>query len=144
LAAPKLRELREAMIGSSTVRNDAPLVDPRWGPTCSTFLKAVAQHPSKASSTYYLRNHLQYFDGLFRSLRELDRVLASGGPCVLVLQDSHYKEIRNDLPTIVSEMGQTLGWSVTHKHHYESTRHLGRVHRKVAATETALILRTAS
>jgi hypothetical protein len=144
LTAPELRQLREAMIGSSTVRDDAPLADPRWGPTCSTFLKAVGQHPSKASPTYYRRNHLQYFDGLFRSLCELDRVLTPGAPCVLVVQDSHYKEVHNDLPTIVGEMGQALGWSVMERHDYPSTRHLGRVHRDTRATESALVLKTAS
>ncbi len=137
-----LRDLRETMIGSSTVRADKPTPDPLWGKTCKNFLAAVKRHSSKASSTYYLRNHLQYFDGLFSSLRELNRVLKPGAPCVLVVQDSHYKDIHNDLPTITSEMARSLGWQVVDQHRYESTRHLGRVHRKTRAIETALVLRT--
>jgi len=136
-----LRELREAMIGSSTVRADEPAIDSNWGRTCKTFLTAVKRHSSKASATYYLRNHLQYFDGLFRSLRELDRVLKPGAPCVLVVQDSRYKEIHNDLPTIVVEMAESVGWNVADRHNYESTRHIGRVHRKTKATESALLFR---
>jgi SAM-dependent methyltransferase len=139
-----LRELREAMIGSSTVRADEPNIDSRWGKTCRNFLTTIKRHRSKASATYYLRNHLQYFDGLFRSLRELDRVLRPGAPCVLVVQDSHYKEIHNDLPTITIEMTRSLGWELGEDHRYQSTRHVGRLHRGTQAIEAALILRTAS
>jgi tRNA G10 N-methylase Trm11 len=139
-----LRQLRETMIGSSTVRTDEPPADPRWGNTCRRLLTAIRRHSSKASATYYLRNHLQYFDGLFRSLCELDRVLRPGAPCVLVVQDSHYKDIHNDLPTITTEMTQSLGWEMAQRHRYESTRHLGRVHGTTNAIETALLLRTAT
>lgn len=139
-----LRALRETMIGSSTVRADEPTADTGWGKTCKRFLMAVKRHNSKASATYYLRNHLQYFDGLFRSLCELDRVLKPNAPCVLVVQDSHYKEVHNDLPRITSEMAMTLGWQVLERHQYEATRYLGRIHRKAEATETVLMLRTAS
>jgi SAM-dependent methyltransferase len=151
LTYDQLRALREAMIGSSTVRRDAPDVHSLWGTTCRTFLTRVSRHPSKASSTYYLRNHLQYFDGLFRSLREADRVLTPGAPCVLVVQDSHYKDVHNDLPTIVQEMGEGLGWHVVQRHDYRSTRHMRRVHSKAqsyrrvsSATESVLVLETAS
>jgi SAM-dependent methyltransferase len=144
LEEAEYRELRETMIGSSTVRADEPAIDRRWGKMCRNFLTAVKRHRSKASATYYLRNHLQYFDGLFRSLCELDRVLRPGAPCVLVVQDSHYKDIHNDLPTIVTEMTRSLGWELDEGHRYESTRHLGRVHRRIKAIETALLLRTAS
>lgn len=138
------------MIGSSTVRSDSPVLDTRWGETCSSFLKAVAAHRSKASASYYYRNHLQYFDGLFRSLMEVNRVLESGAPCVLVVQDSFYKEIHNDLAAVVVEMGHAFGWQLSDRHDYPSTRHMGRAHpgtktygRSAKAVESVLILRTA-
>jgi hypothetical protein len=139
------------MIGSSTVRKDEPIVDFTWGATCASFLARVAKHPSKASATYYLRNHLQYFDGLARSLRELDRVLVPASPCVLVVQSSHYKGVRNDLPTMVSEMGGAQGWTLVERHNYDSSRHMARVHprareyrRLTKAIESVLVFRTAA
>jgi hypothetical protein len=40
---------------------------------------------------------------------ELRRVTASSGQVILVVQDSYYKEIHNDLPRIVTEMGEAAG-----------------------------------
>jgi hypothetical protein len=151
LSQIQFRELREAMIGSSTVAKGAPAIDPAWGATCANFLDAVAGHPSKASATYYLRNHLQYFDKLSRSLKEIDRILASRAPCVLVVQDSHYKELHNDLPAIVLEMASALGWSPVDRHDYRSKRHMGRVHQAAKkyrvvteATESVLVFTSAA
>lgn len=147
----QLRELREAMMGSSTVSADSPTIDPGWGQTCATFLGEVAAHPSKASGTYYLRNHLQYFDKLSRSLTEIDRVLAPGAACFLVVQDSHYKELHNDLAAVVVEMAGALGWTDVDRHDYLSKRHMGRVHRTAKqyravteATESVLVFTTAA
>src|SRR5207247_10181768 len=136
-----LRALRAALLGSSTVLRDEAAIDSDWVKTGRIFLTALKRHGSKASATYYLRIHRQYFDGLVRSLRELDRVLRLGAPCVLVVQDSRYKEIHNDLPTIATEMAKSVGWRVADRHDYQSTRHIGRVHRKTAATESALLFR---
>src|SRR5262249_55396125 len=54
-------ELRRRLIGTSTVPKLAPPATPEWGPTCNGFLERVESHPSKASKTYYLKSHLQYF-----------------------------------------------------------------------------------
>jgi hypothetical protein len=143
------RELRAKMIGSSMVTHKEPEPTFMWGSRCCRFLERVATHPSKASATYYLRNHLQYFDGIVRSLAELDRILVRGAPCVLVIQDSYYKDIHNNLPAIVEEMGQALGWSLVARYNYLSKRHMGRVNRYAAqfyrpraAAESVLIFET--
>jgi hypothetical protein len=78
-----------------------------WGPTCLEFLERVHDHPSKASSGYYYKSHCQYFDSLYKSLGEVGRVLTKGGLAALVVQNSHYKEVLNDLPQICIEMGES-------------------------------------
>ena len=145
-----VRQLRDQMIGTSTIHRGGLHIDPTWGVTCAKFLKAIEDHPSKASRTYYLKNHKQYFHGIASSLREINRVLRPGAPCILVVQDSYYKECHNDLPTIVSEMGESLGWNCTARHDYTPSHHLGRINKKsrmyrshMTAVESALIFTTA-
>lgn len=105
-----LRLLRESMIGSPTINSEATIIDSRWGRTCINFLKKVKSHPAKASASYYYKNHLQYFEGIYASLAEANRVLKNKGTCVLVVQDSYYKDVHNNLPQIIREMAITFGW----------------------------------
>jgi hypothetical protein len=104
-----IRQLREEMIGTPTIHKTQEYDSEGWGTTCSRFLSAVEHHSSKASSTYYLKYYRQYFASAFASLREIDRVLKKSGTCLLVVQDSCYKEVPNDLPRVFSEMAEGLG-----------------------------------
>ncbi len=97
-------QLRRALMGTSTVPKTAPETNELWGPTCLKFLKDVRTHGSKASATYYTKNHLAYFDALYKALSELRRVTRPGGMCFIVVQDSYYKNIHNDLQQIIVEM----------------------------------------
>lgn len=106
-----LRELREGMIGAPTVSKAQFGRSEAWGTTCNEFLDRVQGHSSRASSTHYFKGFLQYFTGIFDSLKEIDRTLRPDGRCVFVVQDSYYKEVHNDLPVIFSEMGEILGWT---------------------------------
>jgi DNA methylase len=109
--AEEVDALRDRTMGTSTVRQDKTTsYSEKWGPCCSGFLDQVRKHPSKASSTYYLKNFLQYFDDLWRSLGEIDRCTKPRGRVVIVVQDSYYKGIRTDLAQIVKEMGESFGW----------------------------------
>ena len=72
-------------MGTSTVGLSNHSVDPLWGKTCVRFLKRLYRHGSKASKTYYFKNHLQYFASLFKSIREISRVLKRRGKCVIVM-----------------------------------------------------------
>jgi len=114
------RHLREMMIGTPTIVKNQPCngarlnneSDTSWGPTCARFLSTVENHSSKASSTYYLKYYRQYFASVFSSLREIDRVLKKTAPCVIVVQDSYYKEVPNNLPRVFIEMTTHLGWTL--------------------------------
>lgn len=114
--------LRRSLTGTSTVERVSGEIDPRWGPKCVTFLHDVYSHESRASKTYYYKNHLQYFRSIHRSLGEVSRVLAHGSPCVLVVQNSYYKEKFNDVAGIVSEMGEGLKLSLQRREDFSSGR----------------------
>lgn len=140
-----LRSLREKMIGTAVIAKSTPERSAEWGPTCNSFLDQMTAHSSKASKSYYLKNHLQYFDSLHRSVVELDRVLRSSGQAIMVVQDSFYKDIRNDLPQIAVEMGKSVGWSLVARADFSSIRNMGQVNpsaksyrQKTPAVESAL------
>ncbi len=103
------RALGRQMIGSTQVPIGTIEVDDAWGETCQRFLDALKAHPSKASAGYYYRTHLDYFDKMSRSMARLAIGLKTGGRAVLVVQDSYYKDIHNDLPTIIAQMSAHHG-----------------------------------
>lgn len=126
----EFRDLREALLGSATVSQRKPELDSAWGKTCNAFLDRVRQHPSKASSTYYYKNHVAYFRGLFLSLCEIARVLKQGAALMIVVQDSYYKEIHNDLPTITSEMSESAGLILKARSDFATSLSMARLNQK--------------
>lgn len=114
--------LRRCLTGTSTVERTAVPVDKKWGDTCVNFLDSLYSHPSRASKGYYFKNHLQYFGSLSRSLGEIARVLKPGKLCFLVVQDSHYKEIHNDVPLIASEMANAFGLKIARREDFRTSR----------------------
>lgn len=119
-----LREVRDKMIGTTTIRAAQPTARESWGPTCLRLLEAIRDHGSYASASYYLKTHQQYFHDIDLSLAELNRCLVSGGEAVIVVQDSYYKDVRNDVPAIVSEMCAEVGWSLVKRVDFPVTRNL--------------------
>lgn len=107
----QFRQLRESMIGTPTMVNKHPATEPALGASAAQFIMRVSNHNSKASGGYYRKYFLQYFSGMYASLMELKRVVKPGGLCTLVLQDSYYKEIHNDLALHLVEMAIGLGWA---------------------------------
>lgn len=143
-----LPELRRSLLGTSTVPAVAPEPTADWGVTCTSFLESLWKHPSKASRTYYWKNHTQYFGTLYQSLGEIARVCRRRATCVLVVQDSYYKNIHNDLPQISKEMVENLGLSLIHRQDFSSAAGMGNVNPRVrvyrsstTATESVLVFR---
>lgn len=138
------RALGRQMIGSTQVPKGNIEINEGWGETCLSFLAALKAHPSKASGSYYYRTHLDYFDKMNRSMQRLAVGLKPGGRAVLVVQDSYYKDIHNDLPTIITEIGArhglTLGQSKGFHLRSMSDIHPGRqtYMRPSGATESVL------
>jgi len=153
-SAGKFKDLRTALLGSTlTRRSKGKAATPgqeAWGPCCGRFLRHVANHPSKASSTYYSAGFRQYFAGLWSSIGELERVLQPGGAAYLVVQDSSYKGYRADLQQIVTEMSSAKALTLAHRVDFRHTTRAAAnprsmKYRSVAdATESVLVLRKGS
>lgn len=101
--------LRRTLMGTTTVPSLLGVAQDRWGVECCKFLDRVRSHPSRASSGYYYKSHVQYFADLYLSIGEIHRVLKPGGRAYVVVQDSQYKEVHNDLATIVEQMSVSQG-----------------------------------
>jgi hypothetical protein len=112
------KELARQMIGSICVPSHEIAPSKTWGKTCNAFLKSLRGHNSKASAGYYYRTHLDYFEKMSRSLSILSSALKKNGAAVLVVQDSYYKEIHNDLPKIICEMSEHAGFTLTRVEEY--------------------------
>lgn len=141
-----LTELRNKMIGTPTIIKEPIEIKKEWGTFANTFLKLVAEHESKASRSYYYKVYLQYFNSMYNSIKEINRVMKGGSYCILVVQDSYYKDILIDLSTIFSEMGESLSWRVENKISYQNKRTLASIHQDTrkyrkssAVSESALI-----
>jgi DNA modification methylase len=124
-------ELRRKLIGTTTVPVTAPEIVDEWGPACTSFLAKMAAHKSHASATYYLKNHLQYFASVHQSLREVSRTLKPTGICVLVVQDSHYKDIHTNLPAIITEMSGSHGLALKQSVHFRHEQTMAAVNPRV-------------
>lgn len=109
MTATTVEDLGRAMIGSTRVPITQVRKSPAFGGTCLAFLEQLRRHPSKASSGYYYRTHVDYFRKMVGSLRNAASSLSADGGAILVVQDSHYKEIHNDLPTIITEIAAGAG-----------------------------------
>lgn len=120
-------ELRHRLIGTTSIGKVPESSDVRWGDTCLRLLDQISRHPSRASSGYYLRNHLQYFSGLFESLTELDRVLKPAGSCTIVIQDSWYKDVHTDLAAITKDMCSSNGWRFVGRDDHQVKRTYARI-----------------
>ncbi|MGZ9051859.1 MAG: DNA methyltransferase [Rhodoplanes sp.] len=112
------RALGKQMIGSTQVPGALIEINDKWGKTCARFLEALQKHPSKASGGYYYRTHLDYFDKMSRSIERMSDALKTGGRAVLVVQDSYYKDLHNDLPKIISEIGVQHGLNIERRENF--------------------------
>lgn len=106
LMATNPYDLSRQMVGSIRVPSGEIAPNAAWGQTCLKFLEAVRNHDSKASGGYYWKTHADYFDKMSRSLESLSLAVKDGGVAIMVVQDSYYKDIHNDLPSIIAEMAE--------------------------------------
>jgi DNA methylase len=121
-------ELSQRMLGSIRVPTREIMPNPQWGATCNAFLNAVKDHPSKASSGYYYKTHVDYFEKMHRSLGNITSAMKAKGAAVLVVQDSYYKEVRNDLPLIITEMAAAHGLRLRRRQDFHLSKTLAGSH----------------
>jgi hypothetical protein len=140
LIAPLIKvdadELRRGMIGTTMVPNRSIEARAEWGATCTQFLQEVHDHPSKASKGYYHATHLDYFDKMFKSITNLSSALRHEGMAILIVQDSFYKDLHNDLPTIVTEMAEGRRLRIQRRADFASISCMSRVNSRAVAHGT--------
>jgi len=123
-------DLGAHMIGTTRVPKRDIEISPTWGNRCRTFLNAVRRHPSKASGGYYYVTHLDYFDKMSRSLGTLSKAIREGGAAILVVQDSFYKDVHNDLPSIVADMAEAQGLQLVRRENFQISRSMAGINRR--------------
>ncbi len=138
--ADSFDKLRRSMIGTTTVQKDEPARHEKWGKTCCSFLDKMMNHESKASATYYYKNHLQYFDSIFNSLSQISRVLKKGGVGVFVVQDSYYKDVYNDLSQVYTEMAMKNNLELLRKESFQVQRSMAGLKYKTKYTITESVM----
>jgi hypothetical protein len=124
------------MIGTPTIKPEVPEPSEQWSEQCTKTLEKVRSHSSKASGTYYYKHYLQYFDSLYNSLHEIDRVLKAQGSCALVVQNSYYKDVEIDLAAIVNSMVEFLEWSLVERVDYGTKRTIAAINSRSNAYMT--------
>jgi DNA methylase len=120
--AEEIRSLRDKMLGTPTVPDVYRASNGEWGSYCEMVLDRIMTHKSKASLSYYWKTYAQYFEGLFKSIQELSRVLMPSGLCFLVVQDSYYKDVHVDLAQIADDMARSSQFSIEGRFNFPSTR----------------------
>jgi hypothetical protein len=139
------KQLRHSMIGT-VLTSQQKTNRSQLSPSAAKLIKAIKRHGSKAAKSYYAPFYDLYFRGMQQSIREISRVTRPSGPVVLVAQDSHFKELRVDLASIIAEMGEQLGWKPIARADFASSSNRARMHphrssyrRSSEATETVLV-----
>ncbi|MGR5234469.1 DNA methyltransferase [Vibrio rotiferianus] len=143
---PEIDLIRRGLMGTTTVPKNKESLSDSFGATCVDFLRAVQQHPSKASETYYLKNFIQYFSAMNTSMSEISRTLKDGAQLICVVQDSFYKDVHCDLSQIIIDMSENHKLKLLDKHHFESKQNMANLNNKsklyrakTLAIETVLI-----
>jgi hypothetical protein len=141
----QLRELRGRFIGTPTIHAETPDPDASWGNTCLALLERIRNHSSKAAKTYYYKTYVQYFAAMARSFSEVGRCLKSRAQCILVVQDSYFKDTHIDLATIFAEMADSAALTLCRQVDFPIGRTFGSInlrsrnYRKASsATESVL------
>ena len=133
----RLGELRTRLIGTPTIRKDIPSPDEAWGSACLEVLERISSHPSKAAKGYYYKTYVQYFAAMEKSLSEVSRCLRRKGRCVLVVQDSYFKDVHIDLAAIFVEMALPVSLSLRRQIDFPISRTFGSVNSRSRNYRTA-------
>jgi hypothetical protein len=108
-AVPNMQRLRRSMLGSPLTSDRPPSSFDKLPSDIRNLLHLIETHESKASSTYYLRFFSTYFIDLQASMRNIAKVLKEGALGCMVVQSSHYKEIKVDLVSAITSIGKEFG-----------------------------------
>ncbi|MFM7390522.1 MAG: DNA methyltransferase [Vampirovibrionales bacterium] len=140
LTQQELDHLRLQLIGSPKVGSSSLQLLAPLPPSVQQLLDTIQAHPSKASAGYYYRTFFNFFHALQASFQELHRVLRPDGQLCLVVQDSFYKNLHIDLPSLCHDMLLLAGFELTSRQPYTAGG-LNFIHGHRKNTEVALTWR---
>jgi hypothetical protein len=124
---PNMQRLRRSMLGSPLTSERPPHNLERLPTDIRELLRRIEAHSSKASASYYHRFFSTYFVDLQASMRNLAKVLKGGASGCMVVQSSHYKEIKVDLASAVISLGEEIGLSHQLTFEFDSHRSISLV-----------------
>lgn len=124
-------QLRKKLIGTSMVGNEITNQNELWGNVCNDFLTKLKSHESKSSGSYYYKNHLHYFHAMYESIAEIGRVSKVQGKCILIVQDSYYKELHNDVPAIITDMMKVQKYNLCRHEAFSMRNSMAAINPKV-------------
>ncbi|MGW3026339.1 hypothetical protein [Streptomyces sp. NPDC001221] len=141
------RTLRSDLMGTTLIRSTDSLDSESLSGVSRKLLAQIAQHDSKSSSGYYLKQARQYLNDLTAGLDELTRVCKQQATMHLVVQDSFYKDVHVPLADICIEEAVARGWALKEKERFEVRRSLtslntaARAYKKGDVEESVITLR---
>ncbi|MCX4456795.1 site-specific DNA-methyltransferase [Streptomyces sp. NBC_01728] len=141
------RRLRSGLMGTTLIRREDSLDLDSLGNAGKSLLERIAQHDSKASSGYYLKQARQYLDDLTAGFDQLSRVCKRKATVHLVVQDSFYKDVPVPLAEICIEESRARGWDLEFQERFEVRRSLttlntaARAYKKGDVEESVITLR---
>jgi len=116
--------LRKNMVGTTKiVEKGKPSTE--WGPTCLGILDEIKNHSSRASNTYYIWNYYKYFKDIFTIFKQIKRLARPNARGILVVQNSHYKEIQIPVAKIFEEMSRGIGIEISEVKNISVKSHMG-------------------
>lgn len=122
-------QFRSSLTGTALTGSAPRRRPPNLGSKCNVLLDEVKAHPSRASSGYYYKSHLDYYAKMRRALKRVCSHLQPGGKLVLVVQDSWYKDVHNDVAGILSEFCISHGLDAVDRQDFPVNRSLADVHK---------------
>ena len=122
----EIDNLRQAMTGTPVVKGVETERVELSSDEAIQLARAVHSHESHGSSSYYGPWIDNYLTDLQHSLRKIDCSVRQKGSIGLVVQDSHYKDVRIDLQRIVIEMMNALGRPLRARTDYRVTHSIAK------------------
>ena len=123
----RLRELRARLIGTPTIHETHRSPTHLGATHALRCLNESENHPSKAAKSYYHKTYVQYFAAMARSFSRVNRCLKRQAQCVLVVQDSYFKDTHIDLAAIFAEMAFSASLELRRQVNFPISRTFGSI-----------------
>lgn len=129
ISEDEFNNLRHQLTGGPVIHDTLPEPLTNWGQLCLNTLHEIKNHHSRASESYYYKTYLQYFDSMYKSFVEMNRVLMNNSYCIIVVQNSFYKDIYIDLSKIFEEFSLNFKWKLVKTYQFDASKNLTKTNK---------------